>query len=324
MTGKLVVEVDNISKRYRYRGSEKIALSNLSFSLSQGQILGLLGPNGAGKSTALRILTTLLKPDQGNAVIGGYDVLKQVRQVRQKIGYVPQAGTLMDESVVADEMILQGRCFGLDKTQSRSRACALLDQLGIPDLFNKKAGDLSGGQRRRVDIAMGLMNEPIIAFLDEPSVGLDPDARQELIDLILRIRDTRGTSFVVTTHYIEEAEQLADQITIIDGGIKIEEGTPHELSHKYALSTVTFTVFGMGIEKAVASIATFPDVASITWEHTENRRYLIRYRTNAAAELIPVVASFLESRKINIESVDMEKGSLNKAFLTITGKETAV
>ena len=209
------LEVQSLTKAYRLRGREIPAVSNLSFSLGKGQILGLLGPNGAGKSTTMRMLTTLARPDSGTARIAGYDVVRNPLAVRSRIGYVPQAGSLMHASIVREELVFQGRAFGLSRQDALVRGRELLRFLGAEDLLDRRAGTLSGGQRRRIDTAMGLMSHPTVAFLDEPTVGLDPESRRDLWQLVGDIRERWGTTVVITTHYVQEVESLADQIVIM-------------------------------------------------------------------------------------------------------------
>lgn len=235
------LEVQSLTKAYRLRGREIPAVSNLSFSLGKGQILGLLGPNGAGKSTTMRMLTTLARPDSGTARIAGYDVVRNPLAVRSRIGYVPQAGSLMHASIVREELVFQGRAFGLSRQDALVRGRELLRFLGAEDLLDRRAGTLSGGQRRRIDIAMGLMSHPTVAFLDEPTVGLDPESRRDLWQLVGDIRERWGTTVVITTHYVQEVESLADQIVIMEGGRVIVQGSTDELVRRFSTDTVRLT-----------------------------------------------------------------------------------
>ena len=236
------LEVQSLTKAYRLRGREIPAVSNLSFSLGKGQILGLLGPNGAGKSTTMRMLTTLARPDSGTARIAGYDVVRNPLAVRSRIGYVPQAGSLMHASIVREELVFQGRAFGLSRQDALVRGRELLRFLGAEDLLDRRAGTLSGGQRRRIDTAMGLMSHPTVAFLDEPTVGLDPESRRDLWQLVGDIRERWGTTVVITTHYVQEVESLADQIVIMEGGRVVVQGSTDELVRRFSTDTVRLTL----------------------------------------------------------------------------------
>lgn len=208
------------------------AVRGIDLTVETGEILGFLGPNGAGKSTTLRMLTTLLAPTRGTATVAGHDLATEPRKVRQKIGYVAQSGGLDPQELVRSELVLQGRFYRLSKTEAEARAEELAVDLDLTDLLDRKCSELSGGQRRRLDIAMGLTHRPALLFLDEPTTGLDPGSRADLWELVRRVR-AEGTTVFLTTHYLDEADALADRLVIVDHGEIVAEGTPTDLKERY-------------------------------------------------------------------------------------------
>jgi ABC-2 type transport system ATP-binding protein len=205
------------------------AVRGIDLAVHPGEILGFLGPNGAGKTTTLRMLTTLLKPTGGTATVAGHDLATDPVAVRRACGYVAQAGGVDPQITVREELVTQGRMYRLSTAQAAARAGELAGELGLTALLDRKAGALSGGQRRRLDIAMALTHRPEVLFLDEPTTGLDPAGRAELWDLVRRLRDEHGTTVFLTTHYLDEADALADRLVIVDGGVVAAEGTPGAL-----------------------------------------------------------------------------------------------
>ncbi|MDN3358037.1 ATP-binding cassette domain-containing protein [Actinomadura sp. DC4] len=209
------------------------AVRGVDLTVGRGEILGLLGPNGAGKTTTLRILTTLLPPSGGRAEIAGHDLVHDTARVRRRIGYVAQSGGLDPACGVREELTTQARLHGLDRATARERAEELARDLDLTALMDRPSGALSGGQRRRLEIALGLVNRPEVLFLDEPTTGLDPGSRAELWDLVRRIRTERGTTVFLTTHYLDEADVLADRIVVVDSGSVVAEGTPGDLKSRH-------------------------------------------------------------------------------------------
>src|SRR4051795_5207575 len=200
------------------RKAEVRAVDGVDLDVAEGEVVGFLGPNGAGKTTTLRMLTTLLRPTEGTATVAGYDVVKQSQEVRRSIGYVSQAGGAYSYARARDEVVDHGMLYGISKKQATERGHQLFEQLDLPGLWKRTPKQMSGGQKRRLDIVMGLIHDPTLVFLDEPTTGLDPQARANLWEHIADLRTKRGATVVLTTHYLEEADALSDRIVIIDQG----------------------------------------------------------------------------------------------------------
>ena len=209
------------------------AVRCVDLTVREGEILGFLGPNGAGKITTLRMLTTLLAPTGGTASVAGCDLTTDPAGVRRACGYVAQSGGADPNIGVREELVTQGRLYRLSKDQAAVRAEELARDLGFADLLDRKVGALSGGQRRRLDIAMALTHGPRVLFLDEPTTGLDPGSRADLWNLIRRPRDAHGTTVFLTTHYLDEADALADRLVIVDKGVVVAEDTPGALKLRH-------------------------------------------------------------------------------------------
>ncbi|WP_405490861.1 ABC transporter ATP-binding protein [Nocardia sp. NBC_00511] len=225
--GEVAIEATALTKRY----GEKAALDGFDLKVPAGSVCALLGPNGAGKTTAVRILTTLLRPDSGTAVVAGHDAVRDLSAVRYRIGLVGQDASLDEVLSGRENLVLFGRLYHLSAGQARARAAELLDQFGLTEAADRSVAGYSGGMRRRLDLAASLILTPPVLFLDEPTTGLDPRARIEVWQAI-RSLVGGGTTVLLTTQYLEEADQLADRIAVIDAGRVVAEGTPDELKAK--------------------------------------------------------------------------------------------
>ncbi|MFC8128625.1 ABC transporter ATP-binding protein [Streptomyces sp. NPDC057302] len=228
-----IISTSGLTRTFRTKRGTVEAVRGIDLTVAPGEILGFLGPNGAGKTTTLRMLTTLLAPTGGAATVAGRDLAGDPAAVRRKIGYVAQSGGVDLNISVREELTTQGRLYRLPKPRATSRAEELAADLGLTDLLDRKCATLSGGQRRRLDIAMGLMHRPEVLFLDEPTTGLDPGSRADLWALVRRLRDDHGTTVVLTTHYLDEADALCDRLVVIDQGLVVAEGTPSALKLRY-------------------------------------------------------------------------------------------
>ncbi|MEV0617407.1 ATP-binding cassette domain-containing protein [Nonomuraea sp. NPDC050404] len=228
-----VIRARGLTRTYTLKSGPVHAVRGIDLTVQRGEILGFLGPNGAGKTTTLRMLVTLLPPTGGTVEIAGHDLLRDPAGVRRRIGYVAQSGGLDPACGVREELITQGRLHRLSKPEAAARAAELARDLALDDLMDRPTAALSGGQRRRLEIALGLVNRPEVLFLDEPTTGLDPGSRADLWALVRRIRAEHGTTVFLTTHYLDEADALADRIVVVDAGTVVAEGTPAGLKDRY-------------------------------------------------------------------------------------------
>ncbi|WP_062212415.1 ABC transporter ATP-binding protein [Streptomyces sp. NBRC 109706] len=228
-----ILTTHDLALTFPARGGPVEAVRGIDLTVEAGEILGFLGPNGAGKSTTLRMLTTLLPPTRGSATVAGHDLATEPREVRRRIGFVAQSGGLDPEESVHAELVLQGRFYRLSRVEAEARAEELAAELELTALLGRRCRELSGGQRRRLEIAMALTHRPRLLFLDEPTTGLDPGSRADLWDLVRRIRARQRTTVFLTTHYLDEADALADRLVVVDHGRIVVEGTPSDLKRRY-------------------------------------------------------------------------------------------
>ncbi len=244
-----IIEAQGLARTFTSRRRKVEAVRGVDLTVRHGDIVGFLGPNGAGKTTTLRMLTTLLRPTAGTATVAGCDLLRDPAGVRRRIGYVPQAigvtaGGTDPACTVHEELSIQGRVYRLSATDTAARAGLLTRQLDLTGLESRLCKTLSGGQRRRLDIALGLIHSPAVVFLDEPTTGLDPQSRSNLWDHIRELREKLGTTIFLTTHYLEEADALCDRVMVIDHGKIIAEGVPDDLKRQISGDVVTLSVTG--------------------------------------------------------------------------------
>jgi oleandomycin transport system ATP-binding protein len=290
------------------------ALAGADLAARSGTVLGLLGPNGAGKTTAVRILTTLLQPDGGTAMVGGYDVVKDAHRVRQLIGLTGQYASVDEGLTGTNNLVMIGRLLGLSRPDARARAAELLSKFDLSDAAGRSVKTYSGGMRRRIDLAASLVGRPQVLFLDEPTTGLDPQARSDVWDMI-RVLVTDGVTVLLTTQYLEEADQLADHIVVIDHGRVIATGTPDELKAK---------VGGQVLEVAPADPARLPDVAAVlaSWTAANPVADGAARRVSAqvaSAAVLPGIVRQLDEDGIELAEFSLHKSSLDEVFLTPTG-----
>src|SRR5687768_17473638 len=227
--GEPVIQTRGLTKSFKAKNQVVEAVRGLDLEVRAGELVAFLGPNGAGKSTSLRMLTTLLRPTSGTAIVAGHDVVADPAAVRRRIGYIGQGNGAGQSHRPIDELYTQGLVYGLSRAEARARAAELIASLGLEACATRKVSSLSGGQRRRVDVALGLVHRPTLLFLDEPSTGLDPQNRANLAAHIRRMRDEYGTTIFFTTHYMEEADQLAERVIVFDHGRVIADDTPDNL-----------------------------------------------------------------------------------------------
>jgi ABC-2 type transport system ATP-binding protein len=296
------------------------ALDGVSFSVRDGEVFGLLGPNGAGKSTAVRTLTTLTRPDSGRAIVAGEDVIRHPNRVRRSIGYVAQDSGVDWEATGRENLLLQGRIHGMAGAPLRARVDELLELVGLREAADRIARNYSGGMKRRLDIAIGLVHRPRVLFLDEPTTGLDPEARVALWDEVERLAQQESLTILLTTHYLEEADRLAERVAIMSRGKIVVEGAPGELKANLRGELVTVELGDANgrIEDAAEIVRS---IGGATEVGVEGR--LVRTRVPNGAQAIPTILSALDSRGFQVESVTTARPSLDDVYLHYTGRDFA-
>jgi ABC-2 type transport system ATP-binding protein len=289
------------------------AVAGVDLTVADGDIFGFLGPNGAGKTTTLRILATLLPPTAGTARVAGFDVARQAREVRTRIGYVAQSGGSYRESTGREELVIQGRLFGMSKADAGRRAVEILEALDLADAGDRTCKTYSGGMRRRLNIGIGMVHRPALLFLDEPTTGLDPQARARLWEEIRKLRET-GTTVFLTTHYLEEADALCDRLAIIDHGRIVAEGSPSDLKREIAGDVLTIGVNGHG-EQVVELLKTQAFVREAGLEDG-----LVRLYVDKGEEAVPKVLRLLDANSLAPSTMNLHRPSLDDVFLKKTGR----
>ncbi|MEO7061188.1 MAG: ATP-binding cassette domain-containing protein [Lapillicoccus sp.] len=297
--------------------SEVRAVDGVDIDVAEGEVVGFLGPNGAGKTTTLRMLTTLLKPTAGTATVAGYDVVSQAEDVRRSIGYVSQSGSTGGTARAGEEVMDHGMLYGLTATQAKERGQALFDQLDLEGLWTRQPKSMSGGQRRRLDIAMGLIHEPTLVFLDEPTTGLDPQARANLWTHIADLRARRGATVFITTHYLDEADHLSDRIIVIDHGKIVASDTPDNLKAQVSGDLVDLEITDRSQVTAAAEKlgSVVGDAAGV-----EIDDHHVRGRVQRAGVVIPGLLRELDQAAITLTSIEVRRPTLDDVFLTLTGR----
>jgi ABC-2 type transport system ATP-binding protein len=311
-----MIEAQGLSRSFTARGSKVDAVTGVDLHVAEGEIVGFLGPNGAGKTTTLRMLTTLLAPTSGSARVAGYDLRRQPIEVRRRIGYVAQGGCTDPEARVGEELVDQALLYGIAREVATRRAHALLEQLELPDTWKRATKTLSGGQRRRLDVAMGLIHEPGLLFLDEPTTGLDPQARANMWQHVRSLRDDRGATVFLTTHYLEEADALCDRVLIIDGGKIVAEGAPDELRRRTGGDSVTLALRDGETAARAADLLERVDGVS----RVEVREHELRLDVPEAHESLSRVLTALSDAGVDLLGVEVHRPTLDDAFLELTGR----
>ncbi|MGW5669109.1 ATP-binding cassette domain-containing protein [Micromonospora sp. NPDC003776] len=314
-----MIETRGLRKSFRSRAGRETktveAVRGVNLEVAEGEIFGFLGPNGAGKTTTLRMLATLIEPDGGDATIAGADLRKDPAEVRRRIGYVAQGGSTWDESTAREELVLHARLYGISKAEAHRRATRALDAFQLTEYADRKCKTYSGGQRRRVDIALGIIHEPKIVFLDEPTTGLDPQSRAHMWDEIRRLR-AEGMTVFITTHYLDEADALCDRIAIMDHGEVVAEGTPAELKREISGEVVLVGLDPAATPRAAELLDT---EAYVTKLETVDEGGLRLYVDDGAVA-IPQVLRRLDGGGLDLRSIELHRPSLDDVFLTKTGR----
>jgi ABC-2 type transport system ATP-binding protein len=310
-----VIRASGLARTFTARGRKVEAVRGVDLSVEAGELVGFLGPNGAGKTTTLRMLTTLLVPTAGEATVAGCDLRKDPVGVRRRIGYVAQGGGTTPELKVIEEMVLQARFYGLSKEDGQRRSVDLMARLDIADLDDRLIKTLSGGQRRRLDIALGLLHDPRLVFLDEPSTGLDPQSRANLWQHIRSLREEHDTTVFLTTHYLDEADALCDRILVIDHGKIVAEGSPDELKARVSGDEVKVGVATEHLTRAAEIAGQLTGASEVS---TLDKS--IRFRVPRGDTALPELLRALDGAGITMESIAVHRPTLDDVFLTMTGR----
>ena len=306
------IVVEELRKRY----GEVQALDGVSFAVHEGEVFGLLGPNGAGKSTTVRVLVTLTHADEGRATVAGFDVRSEQTAVRRAIGYVPQDSGVDGFGTGRENLLLQGRVQGMSGRDLHSRADQLLELVGIADAADRIVKNYSGGMRRRLDIALGLVHRPRVLFLDEPTTGLDPEARVAMWSEVSRLAAAESLTILLTTHYLEEADQLADRLAIVSRGKIVVEGTPAELKAGLQGDAVYVELENGAVDAARGVLA---GVGARPEQVLDGRTIVARVENGGRA--VPGIISALEGAGISVASISLSRPSLDDVYLHFTGRD---
>jgi len=304
--------VEGLQKRY----GEVQALAGVSFRVRAGEVFGLLGPNGAGKSTTVKVLTTLTTPDDGRAEVAGYDVVREPDAVRRSIGYVPQSSGVDRDATGRENLMLQGRVQGMGGRRLHERVDRLLELLGIADAADRVVRGYSGGMKRRLDVGLGLVHGPQVLFLDEPTTGLDPEARAAMWQELEVLAREELLTILLTTHYLEEADVLTNRLAIVSQGRIVIEGTAEELKGGLQGEAVMVELANGEVETAAEVVRSLAQVREVT---SDGR--LVRSRVADGARAVPTILAALDSRGIAVESVTMHRPSLDDVYLHYTGRD---
>jgi daunorubicin resistance ABC transporter ATP-binding subunit len=312
MATELMIEAQGLRKRY----GPTVALDGLDLEVPAGTILGVLGPNGAGKTTAVRILTTLSRPDSGSARVAGHDVVRDAATVRSLIGVAAQDATLDEVLTGRQNLVLIGRLSGLRRTEARARAIELLERVDLVDAADRILKEYSGGMRRRLDLAAGIVRRPPVLFLDEPTTGLDPTSRVRVWELIRELVGD-GATLLLTTQYLDEADELADRIVVVDHGRAIANGTSGELKAQTGGARLDVT---LSVAEPAATHALEPFVDGPVHVSRDGRR--LRAPVRSEAGLATTVVRALDDAGITVDDVQLHQPSLDDVFFALTGHPT--
>jgi ABC-2 type transport system ATP-binding protein len=310
----VMIQTDDLRRTFKTRSGTVEAVQGVDLSVAAGEIFGFLGPNGAGKTTTLRMLATLIAPTSGEATVAGADLRREPQLVRQRIGYVPQGGSTDPAETGRGELVLQGRLYGMSKGEAVARAAEVLAALDLEAAADRGTGTYSGGMRRRLDVGLGIVHRPQVLFLDEPTTGLDPQARVRMWDEIRLLRE-KGTTVFMTTHYLEEADALADRLAIIDHGQIVASGTSDELKRAVAGDVVTIGVNGAGA-RVLGLVQALPFVREASHEEDGQVRLYVDHGELA----VPQLLRLLDGAGFAPTSITLHKPSLDDVFLRQTGR----
>jgi ABC-2 type transport system ATP-binding protein len=316
LQGDTVISTRSLTKDFVVSRSQTVhAVRGISLDVEPGELVAVLGPNGAGKTTTLRMLTTLIAPTAGTARVAGYDVATEPARVRRQIGYVGQGNGAGHSQRVGDELYGQGVIYGLDRRAAKRRTGDLLESLDLGDLAQRKVSELSGGQRRRLDVAMGLVHAPSLLFLDEPSTGLDPQNRANLWDHILRMREEYAMTIVLTTHYLDEADSMAERVVVVDDGRVIADDTADALKAELAGDQLALTVADGNSMQLKAAAERLPGAREVV---ADGDRLTVRVADGPAA--LPSLLAAAQRAGVPVATAQVHRPTLDDVFLNLTGR----
>ncbi len=310
-----IIEAQGLTKRFTVKKKTVEAVTDLTFQVSRGELVAFLGPNGAGKSTSLRMLTTLIPPTAGTARVVGYDILRSPAEVRARIGYVGQLTSGSFAQRARDELVSQGAFYGMPRAAAQKRADELIDSLDLTSFATRAVQQLSGGQKRRLDVALGLMHAPPLLFLDEPSTGLDPQSRANLWQHILDLREQHGTTVFLTTHYLEEADRYAERVMVMDKGRVIADDTAAQLKSELAGDVLT-----LGFATDADAARAVAVVQGLTDRGVAADGASVTVTAPDGDELLPAVVRALDAQGIRVVRATGVPPTLDDVFLALTGR----
>jgi ABC-2 type transport system ATP-binding protein len=317
MTSEHMIIARGLARSFKTKGGPVEAVRAIDLDVQAGEIVGLLGPNGAGKTTTLRMLTTLLMPSAGTATVAGHDLIREARDVRRRIGYVAQVGAAPSAgTIVGEELVTQARLQGLSKADAVARLADVAPRLDLGGLERRALLELSGGQRRRFDVALGLMHSPRLVFLDEPTTGLDPQSRANLWQHIRSLRDDAGVTIVLTTHYLDEADALADRVLVMDDGKIVANDTPDALKARISGDVVTLGLPDADVRAKAEGVVR--EAVSAREIVTTDSALLVTVDEGAVA-VAPLLRA-LDSAGLSPTSITVNRPTLDDVFLTLTGR----
>jgi ABC-2 type transport system ATP-binding protein len=307
-----ILEVHNLVKRY----GDFTAVKGISFDIKEGEIFSLLGPNGAGKTTTISMLSTLYAPTSGDATIGGHSVTKDPMAVKQVIGVVPQDLALYEELTAQENLIFWGQMYGLSGKALNSRVDEVLEQIGLTDKAKNRVKTYSGGMKRRVNIGVGLLHKPRLLFMDEPTVGIDPQSRRAILDTVKDL-NSQGMTLLYTTHYMEEAQELSDRVGIIDHGELIALGTQDELTKQVGETDTLILHVGENDDPEILA-QSLKGLQGV--QHAEVSDHSVAIVTPSAEEILATVVTKANERGIKIRTMEIREPNLEAVFLNLTGR----
>jgi len=307
---EIIIKVINLTKKF----GSLVAVDHINFEVYKGEIFGFLGPNGAGKTTTINMLTTILKPTEGTATINGFDIIKDAGKVRQTIGVVHQEFTADEDLTGYENMMLTAALYGIPKNIAKQRVEELLKMVELTNAKDRKVETYSGGMRRRLEIAMGLINKPVLLFLDEPTLGLDVQTRAAIWSYILKLKEEYNMTIFMTTHYLEEADAYCDRIAIIDKGKILKIGTPSELKDSLGGGVIAIQI-ASNVEEAVKIISQLDGVLDI-----KSDKEKIRIKAKNINNLTPELLRSLFEKGIKVTKLEMSEPTLDEVYLELTGR----